>query len=122
MVKIDHFRGFILYERSLDLTKLIYEISYKFEEDLTDGEVRLIRKHAGSIPNQIASAITQINMKVRFKKLNEAVATLMQLKVVVQNLKTRKKINYQSWQIFEKYRIEVIKLLNGYFGWIGSKK
>lgn len=120
MVKVNSFRNFTLYQRSLDLLRVVYESSHKCEESLTDGNIRLIRKYAGHIPNQIASALIQVNMNVRFRKLNEAVATLKKLSVLMKSLEMRKKIDFQAWRVFEQYRIEVIKLLYGYFGWLGS--
>ncbi|MEQ2529417.1 hypothetical protein WMO40_22355 [Bacillaceae bacterium CLA-AA-H227] len=120
MVRVNSFRNFTLYQRSLDLTRVVYEVSHIYKESLSNGNIGLIRKYAGHIPNQIASALIQVNMNVRFRKLNEAVATLKKLRVLMNNLEMRKEIDYKSWCLFEQYRIEVIKLLNGYFGWLGS--
>jgi hypothetical protein len=122
MKRVENFRLLTLYDRSIELTKTIYDVSHTDKGSLTDLEIKLIRKKAVIIPSKIASGISQMNMKFRCKKLNEAKATLIQLRLLMDNLKMRKKIDCQLWLVFEKYRIEVIKLLNGYFGWIGSKK
>lgn len=122
MYKVENFRLFNLYNRSLDLTKVIYDVTHKADGFLTDSEVKIIREKVVIITRKIASGISQVNLSYRFKLLNEAKATLNQLKFIMDSNKTRKKIDLDSLQIFEKYRIEIISLLKGYLGWNSSKK
>lgn len=122
MKRVENFRLLTLYDRSIELTKTIYDITLMEKGSLTDLEIKLIRKKAVIIPSKIALGISQVNMKFRCKKLNEAKATLIQLRLLIDNLNKRKKNDCQSWLVFEKYRTEVMKLLNGYFGWVGSNK
>lgn len=125
MTKVESFRTFNLYSRSINLTMAINQAINLCKEDLIDKEVRIVRKKAVIIPIKIAAAIAQVNVKVRFRKLNEAKSTIIQLRAIMLEMKKRKKIDDQLWQEVDDYSIEVLKLLHGYFGWmkrsIGTK-
>lgn len=122
MVRIENFRTLDLYKRSIDLTMVISKAISNCEGNLSEKEMQIIRKKAVLIPNKIAAAISQVNMKVRFKKLNEAKSTVIQLKTFILELKKREQIDEQIWQEVDDCSIEVMKLLNGYFIWLSSNK
>src|SRR5690606_6711087 len=122
MAKVENFRTFDVYNRSIDLSMAVKQIINGCKADLTEYEVGVLYKNAVIIPNKIAAAIGQVNMKVRFKKLNEAKSTVIQLQTIMLDLKRRKKIDEQLWQEVDEYSIQVMKLLNGYFGWISKSK
>lgn len=122
MAKVENFRTFDVYNRSIDLSLAVKQATNNCMTNLTEHEVGVINKNAITIPNRIAAAVAQVNMKVRFKKLNEAKSTLIQLQTIMLELKRSKKIDEQSWKKVEELSTEVMKLLNGYFGWISSRK
>ena len=122
MAMVENFRTFDVYNRSIDLSMAIKQATSSCKENLTEHEVGVINKNAVTIPNKIAAAISQVNMKVRFKKLNEAKSTLIQLQTIMLELKKRKKIDEQMWQEVDDNSTEVMKLLNGYFKWISRRK
>lgn len=122
MVKVENFRNLDVYNRSIDLLMAVKRVINGCKVDLTEYEVGVLYKNAVIIPNKIAAAIGQVNMKVRFKKLNEAKSTVIKLQTIMFDLKKRKKIDEQLWQKVDEYSIEVMKLLNGYFKWMGKRK
>mgnify|MGYP001420374334 CR=1 FL=1 len=122
MVKVENFRTFDVYNRSIDLSMAIKQATNSCRGNLTEHEVSVIYKNAITIPNKIAAALAQVNMKVRFKKLNEAKSTLIQLQTIMLEMKKGKKIDDQIWQEVNDYSTEVMKLLNGYFKWISKIK
>lgn len=122
MAKVENFRTFDVYNRSIDLLMAIKQATKSCKADLTEQEIGVLNKNVVTIPIKVAAAIAQVNMKVRFKKLNEAKSTLIQLQTIMLELKKRKKIDEQSWGKVEELSIEVMKLLNGYFGWISGRK
>lgn len=122
MTKIEDFRAFTLYKRSLQLLMTISKAIQTCEDNLPYKDAKLIQKRAICLPIRIASAIAQVNMNVRFRKLNEAVAIMTQLKIILERLNRRKIIDDQLWQEIENISLELIKLFNGYFGWMGRRK
>lgn len=122
MVKVQNFRKFDVYNRSIDLSMAVKQVINNCKANLTEREVGVLSKNAVTIPNKVAAAIGQVNMKVRFKKLNKAKSTVIQLQTIMLDLKKRKKIDEQLWQKVDEYSIEVMKLLNGYFKWMGERK
>lgn len=122
MVKVQNFRKFDVYNRSIDLSMAVKQVINNCKANLTEREVGVLSKNAVTIPNKVAAAIGQVNMRVRFKKLNEAKSTVIQLQTIILDLKKRKKIDEQLWQKVDEYSIEVMKLLNGYFKWMGERK
>ncbi|MDF1510662.1 four helix bundle protein [Robertmurraya sp. DFI.2.37] len=122
MTKVENFRTFNLYSRSINLTMAINQATNLCKEDLIDKEVRIIRKKAVIISIKIAAAIAQVNVKVRFRKLNEAKSTIIQLRAIMLEMKKRKKIDEQLWQKVDDHSVEVLKLLHGYFGWMKRKR
>ena len=121
MVKVENFRTFDVYNRSVDLSMAIKQATNGCKANLTEYEIGVINRNAIVIPNKIAAAIAQVNMKIRFKKLNEAKSTVIHLQTIMLELKKRKKIEEQSWKKVNDYSIEVMKLLNGYFRWISEQ-
>jgi hypothetical protein len=122
MIKVETFRTFDVYNRSNDLSMAIKQATKSCNADLTEQEIGVLNKKVVIIPTKVAAAIAQVNLKVRFKKLNEAKSTLIQLQTIMLDLTVRKKIDEQSWVEVEELSIEVMKLLNGYFGWISGRK
>jgi hypothetical protein len=122
MAKVENFRSFAVYNRAIDLSIVIKQATKSCKANLTEREIVVLNKNVVTIPIRIAAAITQVNIKVRFKKLNEAKSILIQLQTIMLELKKRKKIDEQSWGKVEELSIEVMKLLNGYFRWISGRK
>lgn len=122
MTKVDNFRSYNLYKRSIDLTSISYNIIHSCKNNLTEAEVALIRKKVVTLSIKIASAIAQVKMAIRFKKLNEAKFALIQLQSAMRVLKRKNKIDEYLWHEIENCSTEIMKLLHGYFGWISKSK
>jgi hypothetical protein len=122
MAKVENFRTLDVYNRSINLSLTIKHATKSCKADLSEQEIGVLNKNVVTIPIKVAAAIAQVNMKERFKKLNEAKSTLIQLQTIMLELKKRKKIDEQSWMKVEELSIEVMKLLNGYFRWISGRK
>lgn len=120
MKRVENFHDFNLYQRSLDLVKDIYNATQN--GNLLKAEANLIRKKSVAISSLIASAIAQANMKVRFKRLNEAKGILIQIRLFMLELKIKNKIDSSTWGKIEKRTIEVMKLLNAFFGYMKKSK
>jgi len=121
MVKIDDFRNFNLYKRSIDLTKITYSAVNTSNNKLSLSEAVLIRKRAVTVARKIASGISQANILILFKQLNEAKREIYQLKKVVDELTNRGKLQTKSLMNFESCLLEIIKLLNAYFNFVATK-
>ena len=122
MAKVENFRTFAVYNRSIDLSMSVKQAINDRKADLTEYEIGVLNKNAVIIPNKIAAAIAQVNMKVRFKKLNEAKSTVIQIQTIILELKKRKKIDEQLWKEVDSYLMEVMKLMNGYFKWLKNDR
>lgn len=120
MLKVENFRNLFLYKRSLVLTNEVFKWIKSNDDFLYESEE--IRKIAVTIPKKIASAIAQVNMKIRFKRLNDAKMKLRKLFEKLIEIKNSFKVDYQSWQQIVDRSIEVMKLLNAYFKWISNKR
>jgi hypothetical protein len=122
MKRVENFRDFQLYLRSMYLTRESYEVIHVCKEDLTDKEVALIRKMAITIPIKIASAVGQVNMKLRFKNLNNAKSIVIQLRATLLEFNKKKKVDDHSFTRIDGYLEDILKLLHGYFWWISNEK
>jgi len=121
-MRIDNFRNYDLYRCSLDLTQSIYKLMDK-ENFFSSHERREFHKIAIAVPKLIASGIGQSNMKIRFKQLNKMKDCLLELKHLSNSshLIESKGYGYLLNEI-ENNRLQVLKLLHGYFGWLKRSK
>jgi hypothetical protein len=122
MIKVKNFRAFSLYQKSLELLVDVNKAGKIQKGKLSELEYRLLQNKAMCITSNISSAISQVNMKVQFKKLNQAKATLLQLRSLTEELLRRNKLDKTLGQQIIFQSIEVMKLLNGFFGWQKKQK
>lgn len=117
MTKVKDFRAFCVYQKSLELSVEVNKAGKTHKGKMSQSEYIMLQNKAFCITSNIASAISQMNMKVQFKKLNQAKATLHQLMSITEDLIRRNKLDETLGHQIICKSIEVMKLLNGYFGW-----
>jgi len=117
MEEIGSPRNMNLYKRSLLFSKLVLDWTLDKREKIGEKEFIQIRKMAVEIPKNITKAIVDINIKDKFKKLNRAKDTFLDLTGRLRKLGmdvSENKLNELS--------LELLKLFNGYFGYLAKKK
>lgn len=122
MGDVEEFKKSALYLRSLDLH---FEVNQflKMKGDILDmNERRKLQKYATTAPRKIAHGMGQTNMKIRFKKLNEAKNSLLQLQLLLEGAIKRQGSKLAEYKKVEDYSIQVLKLFNYYFGQLKRKK
>jgi hypothetical protein len=105
---VHDFRRSALYQRSLDLCKEVYRFVKIQDDKVMEKEAIDLRRKAVSLVKKVAIALIQQNVKMQFKKLNEAKKDLMNLEALLQEFSidefTKQRIADQS--------VQVIRLLN----------
>lgn len=119
---VENFRKLRLYDKSLDLCFATYQFVQENQKKIDNVEAQKIRKLAITIPAWIAIAVGQTNMKVRFKLLNKAKDSLLELQKLVTELHEKLPIHYESGFILVCCQDELVKLLHAYFGWLSKNK
>ncbi|WP_430789098.1 four helix bundle protein [Virgibacillus flavescens] len=117
-MRVENFRKYTLYDRSLDLMIAIYRLIDNYALDPDDRQAKELYRCAIKIPKLIASGIGQTNMNVRIKRLNMAKEKLEYLQGAIRFYEKQRHIDNQYLDEIEDNRIQVIKLMNGYFGWL----
>ncbi|MFD1173942.1 four helix bundle protein [Oceanobacillus picturae] len=118
MIKVDNFRNFDLYNCSLSLTKEILQLIKNKKLNISEKEIMQLRRATIAIPWKIASGISQLNIKLRFKRLNAAKESLNCVDKLVRNIKACNQLSQRTFNIIE----ELYKLFNGYFRWLSTSK
>lgn len=117
MEDIGNPRNMNLYKRSLLYTKLVLEWTVDKREEIGEKEFIQIRKMAVGIPKNISKAVVDINIKEKFKKLNQAKDSFLKLTDKLQEL------GMNGSEIgLDGLSLELLKLFNGYFGYLAKKK
>lgn len=117
MEEIGNPRNMNLYKRSLLYSKLVLDWTMDNREEIGEKEFMRIRKMAVGIPKNIAKAIVDINIKDKYKKLNQAKDTFLKLTDKLQELGMDGSENG-----LDGLSLELLKLFNGYFGYLAQKK
>lgn len=116
-MEIGYPRSMNLYKCSLRFSTLVLNWTIKYRNEIGEAEFLKIRKMVMQIPKNIASAIVDIHIKNKYKKLNHAKETFLLLTSSLRNL---------GMETSEKHLVvlslELLKLINGYFGYLGKKK
>ncbi|MEC1157821.1 four helix bundle protein [Cytobacillus horneckiae] len=118
--RIDDFQQSNLYNRSIDLMQSIYYLVDCIEFDISLKEADKAYKIAVNTPLLIASGIGQFNMKVRINKFNQVQENLRGLKILVERFQDLSYEHRAYLNNIEECRIQVVKLLNNYFGRLTS--
>lgn len=115
--RIEDFRQSHLYNRSIDLMQSIYHLVDCIEFDISLKEADKVYKIAVNTPLLLASGIGQLNMKVRINKFNQVQDNLRDLKVLLDQFRVLSCEQHREYlNNIEECRIQVVKLLNNYFG------
>lgn len=113
--QVEDFHRFHLYNRSIDLMQSIYWLVDSEGFEINDEQVEKAYQLAIDTPLQIASAIGQLNLKVRIKRLNEAKGNLNNLRTLLNQFQVLSHEQKDDLNNIEECRIQVLKLLNYYF-------
>ena len=111
---IRDFRKNTLYQRSLELCEIVYQLVKT--ERLNEEEKSKLRYRVVRISSKIAKGISQHNVNNRFRNFNEAKKELLQLVELLQRLLHQQKMNDAFYDKFKKQSDHVARILNFYFG------
>lgn len=120
-MRVDNFRQYTLYNRALDLMCSIDQLINNGEWDLRDNSLRELTQTAIKIPQTIAYGIGQSNLKVRIKKFNEVKEQLIKLGQLLDCYDLQDGVSKVVLNEIEGNRIQVLKMLNAYFGMLKNK-
>lgn len=121
-MRVENFRKYNLYDRSLDLMIAIYRLIDNYALDPDDRQAKELYRCAIKIPKLFASGIGQTNMNVRVKRFNKAKDKLDDLRVAIIFYKEQSHIDRRCLDEIEENRVQLLKLMNGYFGWLSKTK
>ncbi|MEH7076218.1 hypothetical protein [Neobacillus drentensis] len=116
MEKPEDFKKLALYSRSLDLHIAVNNFLRVYGATLNDTDQLNIRRLTTTVSRKIALAMGQTNIKICFKKLNEAKKSLLQLQSMLKEAVSRQERGNAEFLKIENYSIQVLKLFNYYFG------
>ena len=117
---VEDFKKLSLYQKSLDFYYAVYRFIDNNAMELSNEEKLKIRKMTVRIPVAIAAGIGQMNMKIRFKRLNMAKGLLEELKTLTSELLLKSRIEHEDDIELQYYYDQVIRLINSYFGWLSK--
>ncbi|MFB5088368.1 hypothetical protein PGC35_14375 [Psychrobacillus sp. PGGUH221] len=117
-MQIETFRNMNLYDKALDLCFSSYLFIEKHQSQITMEDAFKIRRMVTRIPVKIATAIGQNNMKLRFKRLNEAKIELQNFEQMLDKIHEKVDLIYEYGFEVDYYSGELMRLMNGYFGWL----
>ncbi|MBT2694622.1 four helix bundle protein [Bacillus sp. ISL-55] len=118
--QVEDFHRFHLYNRSIDLMQSIYWLVDSVGFEINDEQVEKAYRLAIDTPLRIASGIGQLNMKIRNKKFSEVNQNLKSLKVMLDQFQVLSHEHKDDLNNIEVCRVQVLKLLNYYFGRLKS--
>lgn len=94
----------------------IYSLVDSVDFNINHKEANRAYQIAINIPLFIASGIGQLNMKVRIKKFNDVSDNLEDLTMLLNHFEDLSWDQREYLNNIEECRIQVVKLLNSYFG------
>lgn len=114
-MRVESFHNYSLYKQSLALMIAIYRLIDDYSLSPKDCKATELYRCAVKIPKLFASGIGQTNMNVRIKRFNEAKDKLVGLEEALSIYKEQGQIDRRYLDEIEDNRMQVMKLLNGYF-------
>lgn len=115
-MEIGNPRSMNLYKRSLQYSKHVLDWTVNIRNEIEEEDFLQVRKMAMEIPKSIASALVDIHIKNKFKKLNKAKDTFFRLTDRLRNLEME-----SSEKRMVVLSMDLLKLFNGYFGYLGKR-
>jgi len=111
------YRDLIIWQKSMDLTKLVYQITYSFPKDEIYGLTSQIRRSAVSIPSNIAEGRGRNSNKEFIRFLQISLGSLYELQT---QLELAVSFNYvDNIDIINRLSFEIEKMINSF---INSKR
>lgn len=114
--QVEDFRQSHLYNRSIDLMQSIYYFIDNPDLYINEKVANKAYRIATDIPLLIATGIGQLNMTERIGKFNEIKDALKDLRMQMDKIKNLTPYLIESSNEIENLRVQVLKLLNHYFG------
>jgi four helix bundle protein len=119
--RVEDFRQSHLYNRSIDLMQSIYWLVDSIYISINIEEANKAYRIAINVPLLIASGIGQLNTNVRNKKFNQAKNNyLKKLDMLLSHFQNLSNGQSEYLISVEENSIQVLKLLNSYFGRVKS--
>ncbi|WP_026673984.1 hypothetical protein [Alkalihalobacterium bogoriense] len=113
---VANFRKSSLYQNSLELFHEVYLTTEENGDKLTEIEIKQLRERVIKNTTKITTGIIQQNIKMKFRYFNHAKKEIEKLMEEAFTLYQQGKISDSDGQIIEYYSIQILKLLNYYFG------
>ena len=116
------FRELIVWQKSMRLVTLIYEVTKEFPREENFGLTSQMRRSAVSIPSNISEGYGRDGLKDYIRFLNIAMSSLFELQTQLEislNLKYVSQKNYND--LFESSR-EIERMLSSFIRSLKSKK
>ena len=111
------YRDLIIWQKSMDLTKLVYQITYSFPKDEIYGLTSQIRRSAVSIPSNIAEGRGRNSNKEFIRFLQISLGSLYELQT---QLELAVSFNYvNNIDPINRLSFEIEKMINSF---INSKR
>ena len=111
------YRDLLIWQKSMDLTKLVYQITYSFPKDEIYGLTSQIRRSAVSIPSNIAEGRGRNSNKEFIRFLQISLGSLYELQT---QLELAIAFNYvNNIDTINKLSFEIEKMINSF---ISSKR
>ena len=111
------YRDLIIWQKSMDLTKLVYQITYSLPKDEIYGLTSQIRRSAVSIPSNIAEGRGRNSNKEFIRFLQISLGSLYELQT---QLELAVSFNYvNNIDIINRLSFEIEKMINSF---INSKR
>jgi len=111
-IEIDRFRKLNLYKQAIRFTHRVLDWTNQNQDEIGWKKCIWIRKKAMDIPKNIAKASVDINVRNKYKKLNRGKDALQNLMPVLK----------QYGMDDNDLSVDLLKLFNGYFGFLNKKK
>lgn len=115
-MRVENFRNYWLYKQSLALMNAIYRLVDDDTFNPNNRQTKELYRCATKIPKLIASGVGQTNMNIRIKRFNEAKDILDVLWQTIRTYEKQYQIDRRYLDEIEENRIQVVKILNRYFG------
>jgi four helix bundle protein len=119
-ISVDEFGKSLLYKRSIDLMQSIYLLVDDVELKISDKDWKSAYEIAIEVPSLIASGIGQLNMKIRIRNFNKVKDKLKDLEKLLGQFKNLPFNLIDYLNDIEDLRVQVMKMLNAYFGSLKS--
>ncbi|MBI4692386.1 MAG: four helix bundle protein [Candidatus Terrybacteria bacterium] len=119
--QLKSFKDLKVWQKSLDLSVLIYKITEKFPKEEMYGLISQMRRAAVSIPSNIAEGFKRNHKKEKLQFYNIAYSSDAELESQIEVAKNLKFLSLEDYQNSLSLLTEVSKMINGLIKSLNSK-